>query len=81
MADLVSGAMIAGTVERAKKNAIKDSLSGGASGIGIEHLLAGVEQEIGESSDLAATTSPDEWARTVGLLGEEVTRIVPVHGG
>lgn len=75
LADLVSGAMIAGTVERAKKRAIKDGLSGGVQGLNTSHVLAGVEEEVQESSDLAATTSPDEWARTVGLRAEEVVRI------
>ncbi len=75
LSDLVSGAMIAGTVERAKKLAIKDSLSGGPQGLTVEHVLAGVEEEVQESGDLAATTSPDEWARTVGLRAEEVIRI------
>lgn len=78
LSDLVSGAMIAGTVERAKKHAIKDSLDDQGHGIAVKHVLAGVEEEIRESSDLAATTSPDEWARTVGLRGEEVIRISTV---
>lgn len=80
LADLVSGAMIAGTVERTKKRAIKDALDGSGQGISIHHVLAGVDEEIHESTDLAATTTPDEWARTVGLGGEEVLRITPVGG-
>lgn len=79
LADLVSGAMISYAVERAKKRAIKDALSGGGPGINIGHVLAGVEEEVRESADLAATTTPDEWARTVGLRGEEVLRINPVN--
>ncbi|WP_350257476.1 proteasome ATPase [Scrofimicrobium sp. R131] len=75
LSDLVSGAMIAGTVERAKKRAIKDSLEGGAQGLTTAHVLAGVDEEVQESADLAATTTPDEWARTVGLRAEEVVRI------
>lgn len=81
LADLVSGALIAGTVERAKKRAIKDALSGNGQGINIHHMMAGVDEEITESADLAATTTPDEWARTVGLRGEEVVRITPVNNG
>lgn len=75
LADLVSGAMISGTVERAKKHAIKDSLSGAKTGLAIQHVLAGVKEEMRESVDLAATTSPDEWARVIGLRGAEVTRV------
>lgn len=80
LADLVSGAMIAGTVERAKKRAIKDSLKGVAQGLNTAHVLTGVDEEVVESSDLAATTSPDEWARTVGLRAEEVVRIDTKRG-
>ncbi len=78
ISDLVSGAMIAGTVERAKKLAIKDSLDRGRGGLSTGHLIAGAEQETRESSELAATTSPDEWARTVGLRGAEVVSVVPL---
>lgn len=81
LADLVSGAMIAGTVERAKKRAIKDAIEGGSTGIRTAHILEGVDEEIRESTDLAATTSPDEWARTVGLREEEVVAISTVAGG
>lgn len=79
LADLVSGAMIAGTVERAKKRAIKDALTGDGNGISTHHILEGVGEEIQESTDLAATTTPDEWARTVGLRGQEVLRVIPLE--
>lgn len=79
ISDLVSGAMIAGTVERSKKMAIKDSLLDGEGGLSTRHILAGVEQESRESAELAATTAPDEWARTVGLRGAEVESVVPVR--
>ncbi len=79
ISDLVSGAMIAGTVERAKKLAIKQALSGQTPGISTADLIAGVRQETRESSELAATTSPDEWARTVGLHGPAVVSIVPLE--
>lgn len=79
LSDLVSGAMIAGTVERSKKMAIKESLSDGEAGLQVKHVLAGVDQEARESIELAATTTPDEWARTVGLHGGEVVSVIPVH--
>lgn len=79
LADMISGAMIAGTVERAKKHAIKESLSGSQSGLAINHILQGVAEEMRESSELAATTSPDEWARVAGLRGAEVLRVVPLN--
>lgn len=77
LSDVVSGAMIAGIVERAKKLAIKDSLSGAAPGLAVEHVLAGVDEEMRESIELAQTSSPDDWARTIGLR-EEIVSIAPV---
>lgn len=79
LSDLVSGAMIAGTVDRAKKMAIKDTLRSGEGGLSTSLVLKGVGEEMRESTELAATTSPDEWARTVGLRGAEVTAVVPLQ--
>lgn len=79
LSDLVSGAMIAGTVERAKKMAIKESLETGEGGLSTHLVLRGVEEEMRESLELASTTSPDEWARTVGLRGAEVLAVVPLR--
>ena len=73
LADLVSGALIAGIVERAKKYAIKDALSGEAAGLTMGHLLRGVHEEMNESLELAATSSPEDWARTSGLAPEIVS--------
>ena len=73
LADLVSGALIAGIVERAKKYAIKDALTGQATGLTMEHLLRGVHEEMNESLELAATSSPEDWARTSGLAPEIVS--------
>lgn len=73
LSDLVSGALIAGIVERAKKYAIKDALTGAGSGLSMEHLLRGVHEEMNESLELAATSSPEDWARTSGLAPEIVS--------
>lgn len=75
LGDLVSGAMIAGTVERAKKLAIKESLETGEGGMSTLLLLRGVEEETRESIELASTTSPEEWARTVGLRSTDVVSV------
>ncbi|QPK82071.1 proteasome ATPase [Schaalia sp. ZJ405] len=77
--DIISGAMIAGTVERAKKHAIKAALDGTRRGLSMSDLLTGVEEEMRESIDMAATTSADEWARTIGL-SEDVTAIRMLRG-
>ena len=78
LADIVTGAMIAGTVERAKKHAIKDTLAGKGEGLRTSHVLAGVEEETGESLELASTTAPEEWARTVGLR-EDIVELTPLR--
>lgn len=80
MADIVSGALIAGIVERAKKHAITDALAGHMAGLTTAHVLEGVAEERRESTELAATSSPQDWARTIGLR-EEVVAVRPVDGG
>ena len=77
LSDLVSGALIAGVVERAKKHAIKDALGGGAPGLGMDHLMEGLAEEMRESLELAATASPQDWARTSGL-GAEIVGVKPI---
>ncbi|MDY5584207.1 MAG: proteasome ATPase, partial [Arcanobacterium sp.] len=66
ISDLVSGALIAAVVDRAKKLAIKDYLAGGVYGIATEHLLRAIDEEIAQSEDLAQINNPDEWARVNG---------------
>lgn len=78
VSDIVSGALIAGTVERAKKNAIKDALHGHGSGLTTRHLLAGVTEEMRESVELAASSSAEDWSRTIGLK-DEITAIHQIH--
>lgn len=71
--DFVSGAMIANIVDRAKKAAIKDHLSGvGEQGVTAEHVTAAVTAEQNESEDLPNTATPDEWARIAGRHGLRV---------
>ncbi|NHN54819.1 proteasome ATPase [Calidifontibacter sp. DB0510] len=73
--DFNSGAMIENIVGRAKKMAIKDQLTDGASGIRIEHLLQSCVDEFKENEDLPNTTNPDDWARISGKKGERITYI------
>ena len=71
--DFVSGAMIANVVDRAKKLAIKDHISGvSATGITADHLRAAVRAEQDESEDMPNTANPDEWARLSGRHGKRV---------
>ena len=65
LADLVSGAMIASIVERAKAAAVKDALAG-RRGLTTAHLLGALHAEVAESAELPGASDPEEWARVVG---------------
>ncbi|HQZ00405.1 MAG TPA: AAA family ATPase [Propionicimonas sp.] len=70
--DFVSGAMLAGVVDRAKKAAIKDLINGGERGLRTDHVKAACAAEIGENEELPNTTNPDDWARVSGRKGERI---------
>lgn len=72
VADFVSGAMLVGVVDRAKKAAIKELIGGGPRGIRREHVLAACADEIRENEELPNTTNPDDWARVSGRKGERI---------
>ena len=73
VADLVSGAMLANIVDRAKKAAVKDLVTSGRRGLTQEHLHRAVIEEIMENEGLPATVHPDDWARVSGRRGAPVT--------
>ena len=77
LADIVSGAMIAGIVERAKKYAILDAIENSRNGLTIEHLMRGLDDEIRESMELATRQAPADWARTIGL-DQDIVGIRPI---
>ncbi|MDO4243170.1 MAG: proteasome ATPase [Actinomyces sp.] len=72
VADLVSGAMLANIVDRAKKAAVKDLVVTGVRGLGEAHLRAAVADEIAENEGLHATVHPEDWARVSGRRGVPV---------
>jgi len=72
VADLVSGAMLANIVDRAKKAAVKDLVTKGRRGLTSEHLRRAVIEEIMENEGLPATVHPDDWARVSGRRGTPV---------
>ncbi|MDO5671426.1 MAG: proteasome ATPase [Actinomycetaceae bacterium] len=78
VADLVSGAMLANIVDRAKKLAIKELLGGGARGMARAHVRAAVALELSENEDLEASATPEEWARVAGRRGVRVVGIEPL---
>ncbi|MGV8907839.1 MAG: proteasome ATPase [Propionicimonas sp.] len=72
VADFISGAMLVGIVDRAKKAAIKELIGGGPRGVRREHVLAACAAEISENEELPNTTNPDDWARVSGRKGERI---------
>lgn len=52
LADLMSGALLAAIVERAKTLAIKDEIQGRGHGLSSAHLLAAIEAELAQNDDL-----------------------------
>ncbi|MDO5726482.1 MAG: proteasome ATPase [Bowdeniella nasicola] len=80
LADLVSGAMIANIVDRAKNSAIKAYLTDGEHGLTCEQLEAAVAREVEENADLPGATDPEEWARVVGRGhgGDPIVAVVPI---
>lgn len=79
--DFNSGAMIQNIVDRAKKMAIKDFLTGNGHGIRLDHLLRSCVDEFKENEDLPNTTNPDDWARISGKKGERIVYIRTLTSG
>lgn len=79
-ADFVSGAMLRNIVDRAKKYAIKEELSGRPGGISRRGLLQAVNDEFRENEELPNTANPDDWARISGRKGEKIVFIQPLSG-
>lgn len=75
LGDLVSGAMLAAVVARAKTAAIKDELAGGPGGLSTPRLLAAVEAEARQNEEITAATNPEGWARVVGHRGETILSV------
>jgi len=78
--DFASGAMIENIVRRAKKMAIKRSISDGSKGIKSDDLIDSIHQEYHENEDLPNTTNPDDWARISGKKGERIVYVRTLVG-
>jgi proteasome-associated ATPase len=78
--DFASGAMIENIVRRAKKTAIKRTISGDPKGIRKEDLVNAILQEYRENEDLPNTTNPDDWAKISGKKGERIVYIRTLVG-
>ncbi len=79
--DFSSGAMIENIVRRAKKDAIKRQIAGGAPGVRKSDLAAAIKQEFREQEDLPNTTNPDDWAKISGKKGERIVYVRTLVGG
>ena len=80
LADLVSGAMLAAVVARAKTAAIKDEIAGGPGGLSTARLLEAVAVEARQNEEIASAAGPEGRERLIGRRGERirsVTRLVP----
>ena len=75
LADLVSGAMLAAVVARAKTSAIKDELSGGSGGMSSQRLLEAVAAEVRQNEEITGATGPDDWGRLIGRRGESIRSV------
>ncbi|MDT7040914.1 proteasome ATPase [Candidatus Nitronereus thalassa] len=73
--DFSSGALIEGVVSRAKKSAVKRTISTGEKGIKEEDLLRAIRDEFKAHEDLPNTTNPDDWARIAGKKGEKIIHV------
>ena len=80
LADLVSGAMLAAVVARAKTAAIKDEIAGGPGGLSTARLLEAITVEARQNEEITSAAGPEGWERLIGRRGERirsVTRLVP----
>ena len=79
LSDLVSGAVVADVVDRAKRHAVRDLIDAdgaeAARGVRTEHLLAAVAAVQDDQRDMLAAVSVDQWAQTAGWRGPRLTSL------
>ena len=82
---MVSGAVVADVVDRAKRSAVRDllaaDLADDARGLRQGHLLDAVDAVLGDQADLLSTVAPGEWARTSGWRGPRLAGLRMLRGG
>jgi proteasome-associated ATPase len=80
--DLVSGAIIASIVERAKGLAIRRALAGGKDeGISEEDLLFSLEAEYRENDIFPPSDITEDWLHLIDHDAENVVKLAPVRSG
>src|SRR5437870_5485050 len=78
--DFACGAMIESIVRRAKKQALKRLISGGAKGVNTDDVVVAVREEFKENEDLPNTSNPDDWAKIAGRKGERIVYVKVLTG-
>lgn len=73
--DFVSGAMIEHIVRRAKKYALKRSITTNEWGLTCDDLRQAVTDEFKENEELPNTTNPDDWAKIAGRKGDRIVNV------
>ncbi len=80
--DLVSGAIIASVVERAKELAIKRAINSlQEEGISEADLLLSLNTEYGENDIFPPTDIVEDWLKLIDYDSENVVKVVPVRPG
>ncbi len=80
--DLISGAIIASIVERAKGLAIKRAIAlGGAQGISEADLRASFEAEYSENDIFPPSDITEDWLQLIDFDAENVVKVVPCRAG
>lgn len=69
---LISGALLASIVQRAKERAIKRTIAGGEAGLQQEDLLLSVEEEFREGEILPPSDNVEEWLKLIDTDPENV---------
>lgn len=73
--DFASGAMIEHIVRRAKKTALKRSLTQPETGLKFDDFRHAVLDEFKENEELPNTTNPDDWAKIAGRKGDRIVNV------
>ena len=82
--DLLSGAVLAGIVRRAKERAIERAIQGGdqeASGLTLEDLLISTNQEYKESEIFPPDDSAEEWLKLLDYHPDQVVGVSSLKPG
>jgi proteasome-associated ATPase len=79
--DLISGALIASIVQRAKEAAIKRAIAGGGdqAGLRLQDLEEAVRAEYRENEIFPPTDAVEDWLKLIDYDPENVVRVTPVR--